>query len=95
MEHKEIEKTLESLNGMQKAEPDAFFYDRLISTLENREVKVISIAPRLVWQAAAGLLLLVAMNIFVWSRATPNENTQTAGNPVAQEYFSYMKSVQL
>jgi hypothetical protein len=92
----EIDKTLESLTGLRKAEANTFLYEKVMMCLEGKEAKVVRLVPRQVWQAAAGLALLVLLNIFVWSRTSQTNNTQTketAGkNPLVQEYFGYMNN---
>ena len=94
----EIEKTLNSLGGLQKAEANAFLYEKVMSRLEKPEAKVVSIAPRIIWQAAACFAALVVLNVFVWTRsAETNETAKTKtenSNPVAQEYFSYLNTTQ-
>lgn len=90
----EIDKTMESLTGLRKAEASAFLYEKVMMRLENKEARVIRLAPRHIWRAAAGLALLVLLNIFVWTRARQTENDQAreaAGkNPLAQEYLGYL-----
>lgn len=93
----EIEKTLNSLDNLQKAEANAFLYDKVIMKLQNKEAKVVSIAPRLVWQAAACFAVLITLNIFVWTRSANTTETKTQAentNPVAKEYFSYLNTAQ-
>jgi len=95
MENKEVERTLNSLDGLTKAQPGAFFYDKVMMKLDNKEAKVVYLAPKLAWQVAAGLLLLVTLNVFVWASSKPTENPQAQNsNPIAQEYFTYMNTVQ-
>lgn len=93
----EVEKTLNSLDNLQKAEANAFLYDKVMMRLENKEAKVVSIAPRLVWQAAACFAVLITLNIFVWTRSANTSETKTQAentNPVAKEYFSYLNTAQ-
>ena len=94
----ELEKTLNSLDNIEKAGPNAFFYDRVRLRLENKEPVVVSIAPRRLWQAAACIAALIALNVFVWLRSTGNAESTTAdnkdSNPLTQEYFSYLNNTQ-
>ncbi|HXB42033.1 MAG TPA: hypothetical protein VNZ49_15935 [Bacteroidia bacterium] len=93
----EIEKTLNSLDNLQKTEVSSFLYDKIIIRLQNKEAKIVSIAPRLVWQAAACFAVLITLNVFVWTRSanTTETKTQTGNNnPVAKEYFSYLNTTQ-
>ncbi len=94
----EVEKTLNSLSGLQKAEANAFLYEKVMSGLQKSEARVIPIAPRIIWQAAACFAALIVVNVFVWTKsADTNETSQTKTentNPVAQEYFSYINTAQ-
>ena|ERR1700758_2350289 len=93
--NKEIEKTLNSLNGIQKPEENPFFYEKVMLRLEKKEAVIVSISPRVIWQAAACFAVLIALNIFVWLRSSNNENFQSQNNnPIAQEYFSYLNNNQ-
>ena len=58
----EIDKTLESINGIARAEASAFFYTRLAARMENRRegVKQYFTRPAL---SLAVLLLLLVLNI--------------------------------
>ena len=94
-DNKEIEKTLNSLEGIQKPEENPFLYEKVMNRLTNREATVISIAPHTVWQAAACFAALIALNVFVLIRSNTNENPQSEKtNPLAQEYFSYLNNDQ-
>ena len=96
----EIEKTLNSLSGLQKAEADAFLYEKVMSRLAGPEAKVVSIAPRIIWQAAACFAALIVLNVFVLMRSSGTNGKVQAetktenSNPVAQEYFSYLNTTQ-
>jgi len=91
--NKEVERTLESLEGVQRATAGDLLYEKVMLRLENKEARVISIAPRLAWSAAAGLALLITLNVFVWLRSNQPAGTQAEQkNPLAQEYFSYLNN---
>lgn len=93
--NEEIEKTLNSLNDLQKADASPFLYEKVMARLEKGEAAVISITPRLIWQVAAALALLVALNVFVLTRTATNESKQTAeNNPLATEYFAHLSPIQ-
>ncbi|HWY38844.1 MAG TPA: hypothetical protein VNY73_09815 [Bacteroidia bacterium] len=91
---KEVEKTLNSLDGMKRAEAPAFLYDRVLAHLEKEEARVVSISPRMIWQAAACLAVLIALNVFVCLLSSGNAGNRQAErvNPVGQEYFSYLNN---
>lgn len=93
--NKEIEETLDSLNDLQKASPDELFYERVMLRLENKEAKVVSLSPRVIWQAAACIAVLIVLNVFVCLHFSKiDDNMQAQKNPVAEEYFSYLKTSQ-
>jgi hypothetical protein len=96
METKEqrIRKTMESLEGISPAEGDPFLYERVMSELRKPRSLMISYNPRIVWQIAAGLALLISINII--SIVTFNKShkvSQTGTNPIASEYFSYIETI--
>ncbi len=94
MENKnEIEKILASLDSIQKAEANPFLYEKVMIRLEGKEARVVSIVPIKIWQAAACFAVLIALNIFVWTRTDSVGKTQNENkNPLAQEYFSYINN---
>ena len=93
--NKEIEKILNSLEGIQKPEANPFLYEKVMNRLTGKEAAVVSMAPRVVWQAAACFAILIALNVFVLIRSNTNENSQSENtNPMAQEYFSYLNNDQ-
>ena len=94
--NKEIEQTLGSLHGMERAMPSDRFYEKLMLRVEKKEAKVVPVAPRTLWRAAAGIALLVALNVWICLRFNKQENAtaQSNNNPVAEEYFSYLKTTQ-
>jgi hypothetical protein len=93
--NKEIEKTLNSLEGIQKPEANPFLYEKVMHRLSGKEAIVVAITPRVVWQAAACFAFLIALNVFVLIRSNSNENLQSENNnPMTQEYFSYLNNDQ-
>jgi hypothetical protein len=81
--HKEVEKTLQSLDEIDQAKTDAFFYSRLSSKLEHRNEPEIQTQPAGNFAFAFStvvLLLLISFNlIFVTTNQQSNtiENTTT------------------
>lgn len=90
----EIEKTLNSLESLRKAEPGAFFYEKVMMKLEGRKAKIVSFSPALAWKAAACLGALIIINVFVWTRSGAQMAQPEESNPLAQEYFSYLNTPQ-
>jgi hypothetical protein len=98
MEIKErwIKKTMESLEGITRAESGPLLYDRVMSRLRNPKSRIISYNPRILWKIAAGLALLISINIFsIVTYNKSHKTSQTNSNPLATEYFSYIEIIKL
>ncbi len=84
-----VEQALASLDGIRRAEAPPFLYTRIAAQLGQQ--KSSGIRPRLVWQIAVSLCLVMAFNIWGSVRFLQQEKQSTpSGNgvqQVAQEYF--------
>lgn len=91
-----IERTLNSLEGIVKAETSPFLYDKVMNRLSGTEARVVTLDRGIVWKAAASFAILIALNILVLVRNKYSENltAQDNNNPVAKEYFSYFSNSQ-
>ena len=91
-----IEEILNSLDGIQRTEANPFLYEKVMARLEKGDAAVISIAPRIIWQAAACFVVLISLNVLAWTRSTNHTEDMQAqkNNPVVQEYFSYLNNNQ-
>jgi hypothetical protein len=90
-----IEETLNSLEGIQKAEANPFLYAQVMARLEKGEAVVVSIAPRVIWQAAACFAVLITLNVLVWAHSNNHSGLHAEkNNPVVQEYLSYLNNNQ-
>ena len=98
METKEewINKTMESLEGMNRAESDPVLFDKVLQRIQNHQPMVVSIHKQMIWKAAALILILISMNVFtlVYFSKSPDKD-QNAVRTVANEYFSYIDSINL
>lgn len=56
--HSEVEKTMQSLDGLERASTDDYFYSRLEARLESRK----ETEPHLVWGIAAAMIIIL-MNV--------------------------------
>lgn len=88
-----IQKTMGSMDEIHPAKCTP----RLLEQIKENPFKAndpnFPFKPSLVLQIAAGLILLISMNVFsiiFYTRSTDNTN---AGNPLAKEYFSYIKTL--
>lgn len=90
-----VNEALGSLDGMRRAEPGELFYEKLRMRMAGPEARVVPLRARLLWQAAACLLLLIVLNIFVWLRTSAAETSvaEQQNNPVAEEYFAYLNNL--
>jgi hypothetical protein len=98
METKEewINKTMESLEGMHRAESDPLLFDKAFQRIRNRQPKVVSLHKPMIWRVAALILLLVSFNIITlvyFSRSSGEAESPVKS--VANEYFSYIDSINL
>jgi hypothetical protein len=98
METKEnwINKTLESLDGVNRAEGDPILFDKAMQRIQHGNPTTISIRSRMIWRVAALILVLISFNVFslVYFSKTSG-NSQINVKSVANEYFSYIDSINL
>ncbi|MFN8343900.1 MAG: hypothetical protein U0X91_02795 [Spirosomataceae bacterium] len=82
----EIEQTLQSLEGIRRAEPNPYFYTRLQARMEQKFVKKTGWQWRPAYMyAALGLVLLLnVVTVYTLTR-TPAEHT-SAADSFANEY---------
>ena len=76
---KKVEKTLESLDGMKRAEPQPFFYTRLIARLEREPKNIWELAGSILARPAVaivGLCMILAFNIVILV-----QKEETTSNP--------------
>lgn len=75
---REVEKTLASLDGMERASTDDFFYSRLSAKLENREIthpgEKASLSYGFLFSAAAVFIVLM-LNLISIVQFEPFNNT--------------------
>lgn len=84
-----IEQALASLDGIRRAEAPPFLYTRIAAQMQQRTAS--GIRPRLVWQIAFSLCLVMAFNIWGGLRFLQQQKQRSiSGNGtqlVVQEYF--------
>ena len=92
---KRISEILDSLDGIERAQPDAKVFDRFSVTLKSG--KVIRLIPdkKQMVGIAASLLLLAGINFAVCYRYDKKQdNTAFGKSPFANEYFDYLHSIE-
>ena len=82
---KEIDQIINSVDGIEKATPSAFFYAKLMHKMQQHELQkqppfIFQFKPVLV---ITSLSLLVIMNVFMLSRQTIKMHKTIAGNTVS------------
>jgi hypothetical protein len=85
------EKTLKSLDNMQRAHANPLLYDRIMKSIESAEAKIVSMPPFQRWSIAAGLALLILLNAYSL-RQHGHPHKGNAYDPFAKEYFSYLEN---
>lgn len=66
--NKKVQEALESLDGIQKAEPQPYFFTRLKARLERDQKNVWELAGSYMARPAvaiAGLMVILAINVFI------------------------------
>ncbi|MFW5760709.1 MAG: hypothetical protein ACOCXH_07015 [Cyclobacteriaceae bacterium] len=85
---KAIEKTLNSMEGLQPASAGNDFYDKLKNRMNRSREKVINLRKDFRWQAvAAAILILLVTNVTIMlNYGGNNEVKATASEVLANEY---------
>ncbi len=92
---REVEKTLTSLDGMERATTDDFFYSRVSARLEKRNKAKESSGFGVVLAAAAVFVMLV-LNLISISQYTPTtDTTATTRTEVIEQLASDYQSFDL
>jgi len=91
-----INETLNSLDGIQRAPASAGLFLKIQSGTGLPVNKPAAINKSFYWSAAAGLALLIALNVIVaqQSHVTPQHPAETPAT-MASEYFSYLSPIKL
>jgi hypothetical protein len=98
METKEnwINKTLESLDDINRAESDPLLFDKVLQRIQHDRPIIISVRSRMIWRVAALILVLISFNVFTMIYfAKVSGIGQNNVKSVANEYFSYIDSINL
>ena len=96
METKEtwINQTINALDGIQPVKGDPDLYGKIETRLHKNGKQIIRLQPILLWPAAAGLVLLLTLNILAWTHyhSIPGHLQETP-NVVATEYLYYLEPI--
>lgn len=90
MEDANIEKTLNSLDGINRPVASDHLVERIMKGIEKAEATVVEMSPFQRWSIAAGIFLLITLNVLTATRySSPGKKAESA---FVQEYFSYMNN---
>jgi hypothetical protein len=91
-----INKTMETLDNTDRAECDPLLLDKVLHRIHHDRPILITVRSQMVWRIAALILVLISFNVFtlVYFSKTSG-NSQNTAKSVANEYFSYLGSINL
>ena len=69
-----IQKTMESLDELPKAEPNPYLYEKITNRLQSRRGAVISV--RVIWKLSVGFAILLLLNVFAISKYRSQHSTR-------------------
>jgi len=87
----EINKTMNSLDSIQRADPGPFFYTRLSARME----EVSPMPLRWYWKVAAGILLVLDAGSFVILGNSGSTSNEEVLNEMSSEYLYYVPDYEL
>ncbi len=89
-----IAQTMESLDGLRRAESDPGTYEKVMSRIRPEGIRRMTLRPSVIWRVAAGLALLIGLNVFsmVWFNR-PSGTSQSEAKTLANDYFSYIGTI--
>jgi hypothetical protein len=86
-----IKTTMESIERINRAQLPEDLVEKITINAYTNQVRIISIRPISKWMAAASIVLLVCLNIFVIIQYNKsNIIAQNETNPFHDEYFAYL-----
>jgi hypothetical protein len=83
-----VEKTLNSLDGIQRAVPSAGLQARIMQRIKEEGFRIIpeTVHPATIYRAAAAILLIVAMNVFTCIAFSKSVTEKKGLSSFAKEY---------
>jgi hypothetical protein len=88
-----IGEIMESLDGMHRAQGDPLLHEKVEARLGKSGRTAFLPATGLLLKIAAGLALLISVNVISVVYYTRSASAETSSNPVATGYFSYIKTI--
>lgn len=90
-EDNNIENTLNSLNGIKRPVVSALLVERIMKSVESVEAKIVDMSPMQRWSIAAGIALLITLNVFS-AKQYSGTSKNSSSNAFEKEYFSYLNN---
>jgi hypothetical protein len=92
-QEKFAEEVINSTAGMQRATAPADLYERVMERMQTGR-KTVPLLPKVaIWQAAAAILLLAALNVYICLQVMQPTATTANNSYIEQEYFSHTESI--
>lgn len=91
-----ISETLDSLERIRRAGSDPQTYEKVMQRVQLPDQKRIFLQSGFVWRIAAGMTLLIGLNVlsmFYFSNSSKTAESHTKS--LASEYFSYISTFKL
>jgi len=82
-----INETLESINGIKKAEPNPFLFSKILSRIKSGDKTTAFIPVRKIAFGLASMVLLAFINIAVLFYPTSSQQTIESGNTSASSFI--------
>lgn len=87
-QNKWINEVLESTNGMQKAEPSPFLFEKVTARINAGKTNISKTSPAVKWAFAMSTVIIIALNVFVISDYTGNNIATSTDNDLISNLSS-------
>ena len=91
-----IEDAMASIDGIERAHTNIPVYDMVMQKVYSAKGKVVTMSPRMALRAAACIVVLIAVNVYVCMQYSVHKNGTSYSNinekAVAKEYFSFVET---
>lgn len=81
--HNRIDETLNSLDGVQRAEANPFLYSKIKNRLERKETFV---TPKLAWRMVVAVAVIALVNLVTIRHFQSEKSNSNGAEMVANEY---------
>jgi hypothetical protein len=88
-----INETMESLDGIRRATGDPLLGAKIAERLRAGNGRTLLLKPGMLLKIAAGLALLITINVFSVIYYARTTSLTDNANPLVSEYFTYIKTI--